>query len=232
MPVLGALFRSTNYQKNETDLVIIVTPRLVRPVRPGQQLATPFDKTLQSNDVDLFLMGDTERKKRYTDYVTSGGGLQGPYGHILERAVTDANQSAVFIDDRSGRRRSAASLAALGLAAALGGCSPGVPFDDPTAEYTQRTMLVSTVGGDSQAANTAMQTATPWPRNVMNTNIPGDGQRMVKAVERYESGSSASDQSSQSQASGGLGSGRRRAGQGAGAGMGITGAGSAAPGQQ
>jgi pilus assembly protein CpaC len=83
VPVLGALFRSTDFQKSQTDLVIIVSPHLVRPVRPGQHLGTPFDTALQSNDVDLFLMGDTERKKRYTDYVTSGGGLQGPYGHIL-----------------------------------------------------------------------------------------------------------------------------------------------------
>jgi pilus assembly protein CpaC len=83
LPVLGALFRSTDFQKNQTDLVIIVSPHLVRPVGPGQHLASPFDTTLQANDIDLFLMGDSERQKRYTDYVTSGGGLQGPYGHIL-----------------------------------------------------------------------------------------------------------------------------------------------------
>ena len=83
VPILGVLFRSTDFQKNQTDLVIIVSPHLVRPVRPGQHLVTPFDSTLQANDIDLFLMGDTERQKRYTDYVTSGGGLQGPYGHIL-----------------------------------------------------------------------------------------------------------------------------------------------------
>jgi pilus assembly protein CpaC len=81
--VLGALFRSTNYQKQESDLVIIVSPHLVRPTKPGQQLATPFDTTLAANDIDLFLMGDTERKKQYTDFVASGGGLNGPYGHIL-----------------------------------------------------------------------------------------------------------------------------------------------------
>ena len=83
VPILGALFRSTDFQKNQTDLVIIVSPHLVRPVGPGQHLATPFDTSLQANDSDLFLMGDTERQKRYTDYVTNGGGLQGPYGHIL-----------------------------------------------------------------------------------------------------------------------------------------------------
>jgi pilus assembly protein CpaC len=84
VPVLGALFRSTNYQKAETDLVVIVTVHLVRPVPPSKHLATPFDTTLPANDVDLFLMSDTERKKKYTEFVTGGGGLQGPYGHILE----------------------------------------------------------------------------------------------------------------------------------------------------
>ena len=84
VPVLGALFRSTNYQKAETDLVVIVTVHLVKPVPPSKHLATPFDNTLQANDVDLFLMGDVERKKKFTEFVTSGGGLQGPYGHILD----------------------------------------------------------------------------------------------------------------------------------------------------
>ena len=60
VPVLGALFRSTSYQKNETDLAIIVTPRLVRPARPGDVVKTPLDNTLPANDVDLFLMGKTE----------------------------------------------------------------------------------------------------------------------------------------------------------------------------
>lgn len=84
VPVLGALFRSTNYQKKETDLVIIVSPRIVRPAAPGQKLATPLDTTLPANDIDLFLMSDTEREKKYTEFVTSGGGLQGPYGHIID----------------------------------------------------------------------------------------------------------------------------------------------------
>ena len=60
VPVLGALFRSTSYQKNETDLAIIVTPRLVRPARPGDVIKTPLDASLPANDVDLFLMGKTE----------------------------------------------------------------------------------------------------------------------------------------------------------------------------
>jgi pilus assembly protein CpaC len=60
VPVLGALFRSASYQRQETDLAIVVTPRLVRPARPGDVIKTPLDASLPVNDVDLFLMGKTE----------------------------------------------------------------------------------------------------------------------------------------------------------------------------
>jgi pilus assembly protein CpaC len=60
VPVLGALFRSNAYKKQETDLVIIVTPHLVRPLDPGQTVATPLDHTSPASDVDLFLGGKAE----------------------------------------------------------------------------------------------------------------------------------------------------------------------------
>jgi pilus assembly protein CpaC len=84
VPVLGALFRSAAYQQKETDLVIIVTPRLVAPAVPGQRLASPLDSRLPSNDVDFFLNGAPELRKRYQDYVSTGGELTGPYGHVIE----------------------------------------------------------------------------------------------------------------------------------------------------
>ena len=83
VPVLGALFSSKSYQQQETDLVIIVTPRLVAPAVPGQQLASPLDSRLPANDVDFFLNGQMEVRKRYDDYVNSGGEVKGPYGHII-----------------------------------------------------------------------------------------------------------------------------------------------------
>ena len=83
VPVLGALFSSKSYQQQETDLVIIVTPRLVAPATPGQQLASPLDSRLPANDVDFFLNGQMEVRKRYDDYVNSGGEVKGPYGHII-----------------------------------------------------------------------------------------------------------------------------------------------------
>lgn len=83
VPVLGSLFSSKSYQQQETDLVIIVTPRLVAPAAPGQQLASPLDSRLPANDVDFFLNGQMEVRKRYDDYVNSGGEVKGPYGHII-----------------------------------------------------------------------------------------------------------------------------------------------------
>jgi pilus assembly protein CpaC len=88
VPVLGALFRSSSYQQEETDLVIIVTPRLVAPAVPGQALASPLDSRLPANDVDFFLNGQMEVRKRYNDYVNSGGDVKGPYGHIIAPEVT------------------------------------------------------------------------------------------------------------------------------------------------
>jgi pilus assembly protein CpaC len=83
VPVLGALFRSTDYQKNETDLVIIVTPHVVRPLQPGDPIRTPLDNTLPANDVDLFLMGQPEVNPSLARLAV--GALSRPYvGHILD----------------------------------------------------------------------------------------------------------------------------------------------------
>ena len=62
VPVLGSLFQSASFQKNETDLVIIVTPRLVKPRVPGEKIATPLDSTLPANDPEFFLAGKSEVK--------------------------------------------------------------------------------------------------------------------------------------------------------------------------
>jgi pilus assembly protein CpaC len=83
VPVLGALFRSASYRQQETDLVVIVTPHLVAPSVPGQRLAGPLDNYMPTNDVDFFLMGEMEEKKAFRNYITSGGDIQGPYGHMI-----------------------------------------------------------------------------------------------------------------------------------------------------
>lgn len=83
IPVLGALFRSTEFQDRETELVVIVTPALVNPARPGQVLATPLDTTVPANDVDLFVNGKLELRRNMRQFVSQRGGTVGPHGHIL-----------------------------------------------------------------------------------------------------------------------------------------------------
>ncbi len=83
VPVLGSMFRSSEYQQKETDLVVIVTPSLVAPAAPGQKLATPLDNRMPSNDADFFLVGQTEVPKQYTEFVSSGGDVSGPFGHSI-----------------------------------------------------------------------------------------------------------------------------------------------------
>ena len=59
LPIIGSLFRSTGFQNEQTELVIIVTPRLVRPVRAGA-LKAPTDRVKPPNEADLFLNGRTD----------------------------------------------------------------------------------------------------------------------------------------------------------------------------
>jgi pilus assembly protein CpaC len=59
VPVLGALFRSTSFQQDRTELVFIITPHLVRPQRTAN-LPLPTDSFTQPNDADIYATGDME----------------------------------------------------------------------------------------------------------------------------------------------------------------------------
>lgn len=63
IPILGTLFRSTSFRKNETELIIIVTPRLVKPLDMKNQ-SLPTDAYLEPNDFELLLMGYMEGVRR------------------------------------------------------------------------------------------------------------------------------------------------------------------------
>lgn len=84
VPVIGTLFRNSSNQKEETELVVIVTPHVVRPVKPGEQLATPFDKTRPANDPEFFVLGQLEVNKDMIRKYETGDGVTGPYGHMLD----------------------------------------------------------------------------------------------------------------------------------------------------
>lgn len=85
LPVLGALFSSKAYQRRETDLVIIVTPYLVKPIDPTKKVATPADQTSPANDADYFLANQEEVKLAGNRASAAmNGGRAVTVGHFLD----------------------------------------------------------------------------------------------------------------------------------------------------
>jgi pilus assembly protein CpaC len=57
LPIIGALFRSNAFQRNETELVIVITPYLVKPVNNASDIALPTDGARAPGDLDRVLLG-------------------------------------------------------------------------------------------------------------------------------------------------------------------------------
>ena len=81
LPILGTLFRSKSYQNSETELVIIVTPHLVKPLNMAEQ-TLPTDFYTDPDDAEFFLwgiFGKSHENKEFGD-----AELDGEFGHIFE----------------------------------------------------------------------------------------------------------------------------------------------------
>jgi pilus assembly protein CpaC len=82
IPILGTLFRSRDFQNQESELVVIVTPYLVQPTS-RQQLATPTDGLAPATDLKADFLGHLNRIYGKSEAMPSGG-LKGDYGFIVE----------------------------------------------------------------------------------------------------------------------------------------------------
>ncbi|MES1207859.1 MAG: type II and III secretion system protein family protein, partial [Pseudomonadota bacterium] len=90
LPILGALFRSVNYQRNETELLVVVTAHLAKPVAPHDAPHLPTDNELNDpNDVQLFLFGSM-----------GGGRPDDSSGATMNRAAGDAPTLRTALKDR------------------------------------------------------------------------------------------------------------------------------------
>jgi pilus assembly protein CpaC len=90
IPVLGALFRSSSFQKNETELIIIATPHLVKPIDVASQ-PLPTSAYLESSDTEFYLMGKLaepkpdahgSRRSSRQDRPGMPAGMEGDFGYI------------------------------------------------------------------------------------------------------------------------------------------------------
>jgi len=83
MPVLGALARSRDFLSGETELVVIVTPYLVKPTAPGS-LQTPADGLRIANDAQTLLLGRINAAQNTPPAAVAGRTYQGSFGHVIE----------------------------------------------------------------------------------------------------------------------------------------------------
>jgi len=87
VPVLGALFRSAEYQREQSELVIIVTPHLVTPTR-GDALALPTDRVTLPSERDLFLRGridgNRNRPRSGAAAEVANQDFNGSYGYVMD----------------------------------------------------------------------------------------------------------------------------------------------------
>jgi len=81
IPVLGQLFRSRDYQRKETELMIIVTPYLAKAV-PASALARPDENFADANDPQAWLLGRVNRLYSTTDNPEAAAHLNGRVGFI------------------------------------------------------------------------------------------------------------------------------------------------------
>ncbi len=79
IPILGALFRSRSFQKRETELVIVITPHLIKPFDMAKQ-TLPTDFYIEPSDIDIYLWGRMEGKK---DVSGVRGEVDGVFGYTM-----------------------------------------------------------------------------------------------------------------------------------------------------
>lgn len=85
LPVLGALFRSQEFVNNETELVILVTPHLAKPIR-ADKVRLPTDSFVEPSDLEFYLLGRLEGRKSADNASPSGefSGSVARYGHQIQ----------------------------------------------------------------------------------------------------------------------------------------------------
>ncbi len=98
VPVLGGLFKSDRFQREESELVIIVTPYVVRPIS-NNRLAAPTDGLENPHDAERILIGGTHRQKPSAPAPVTisrdGDSLIGPVGFLLGRGAGTGSDGGV-----------------------------------------------------------------------------------------------------------------------------------------
>ena len=147
LPILGALFRSVDYRRDESELLVVITARLARPLAPHEVPALPTDDELNDpGDFELFLLGLEGRRP---GPAAPGGGTRRAIArglgarserpdrfHSLGRSAVSMNKPSVLIlgADAASRGRAAPGAEERGQPSA----ATLAPLDRALEEYRTR----------------------------------------------------------------------------------------------
>ncbi len=87
IPIIGTLFKTSSFEKQERELIVLVTPHLVRPLDKAKQ-TLPTDQYVEPNDIEFYLFGRLEGIKLSSSSTSNSldqknkGGLEGKFGHL------------------------------------------------------------------------------------------------------------------------------------------------------
>ncbi|HMA51307.1 MAG TPA: type II and III secretion system protein family protein, partial [Magnetospirillaceae bacterium] len=86
LPVLGRLFRSDSFQRNESELVVILSAYVVQAADRADAMTTPSDGFAPSSDIKRFLLGRLQETYTRTSVTPAAppAQLQGPYGYVVQ----------------------------------------------------------------------------------------------------------------------------------------------------
>jgi pilus assembly protein CpaC len=84
IPILGSLFRSQEFIRNKSELVVMVKVFKVNPVNPVQRLSLPTDGFVPASDFDVYLLGRLHKKYSKAKTMKSLPRIHGPFGYVME----------------------------------------------------------------------------------------------------------------------------------------------------
>ena len=90
VPILGALFRSSRFRKNETELVVIITPRLVKPALSAQSLTDPLANSELPTTVERYLLGEVDATNKPTFGQSVQANITAQAAEIQDQRLTEA----------------------------------------------------------------------------------------------------------------------------------------------
>jgi pilus assembly protein CpaC len=95
LPIIGTLFRSTNFKKGETELLIVVTPRLVAPIKP-EQVRLPTDGVKDPSQIEAILLGEPYHQQELPAAGASAPGPAASAGPIPEAAKSSKDKNYAY----------------------------------------------------------------------------------------------------------------------------------------